>query len=200
MEDCCLVSTQHELVETVRDVVSELPPQDCLKQATRNQLVRLCEDAGHNVVQYAGLKLYCDADMHVPMLDANVKELDAERAPEAIEALRPIGIPWELDYLLGQGTAFAYYLEGRPVAFAATHRPGKVSDKIGNVMVGTLEQHRRRGYGKAVISATTRRVIEQRKVAVWGMAEDNIPALHTAKSVGYKVYCTVFELRFAQNV
>jgi len=93
--------------------------------------------------------------------------------------------------------AFAYFLDGRAVAFAGTHPVGNFSDRIGNVMVGTLDGYRRRGCGKALVSATTGRLLNQERVAVYGTNDDNVASIRTAQSVGYRTYCHTFQVRLA---
>ena len=58
------------------------------------------------------------------------------------------------------------------------------------------EEHRRRGYGKAVVSATTGELLRQGRVGVYGTATSNIASIRTARSVGYHPFATVFEARF----
>ena len=62
-------------------------------------------------------------------------------------------------------------------------------------MIGLMAPHRRRGYGKALASATASELIRQGRTAVWGTGADNVPAIRTAYSVGYEVYCRLFEVR-----
>ena len=67
--------------------------------------------------------------------------------------------------------------------------------RIGNVMVGTREEYRRRGYAKAVVASTTAELLAQGRMAVYGTDEDNIASQRTAHAVGYQQFCRVFEIR-----
>lgn len=201
LKDRALVSTQYELVPTIRDLVMKASsPRDLLAEKMRNRLIALCAailrpEEGCYV--YDGVKLYCNERTYVPIADENVRRITRQTAGQAMARLRPVGIPDDVDYLLADDAAFAYYVEDQPVAFAGTHPAGPMSDRIGDAMVGTLEQYRRRGYGKAVASATTGELLRQERVTVWGAAADNVAAIKTASSVGFQLYCRVFEIRFS---
>ncbi len=200
-DDRAVVVTQHRLLEQVRRIVEPVGVSpELLADAVRAELLAACEQdgaIGAGLWPYDGIKLYCAETTYPPVDSPDVRQLSIETADEAIAALEAIGMPSTADYLLEDNAAFAYYLHGRPVAFAGTHPVGGFRDRIGNTMVATLEPYRRRGFGSAVISATTGALLGQGRVAVWGAAPDNVAALRTAAAVGYQVYCRVFELRFA---
>ncbi len=111
-------------------------------------------------------------------------------------ALGQVGAPDDADYFLKDGAAFACWVDGNPVAFAGTHPVGEFSDRVGNVMVGTLAEHRGRGHGKAVVSATTGKLLRQGLVGVFGTLTSNIPSIRAARAVGYHPFATVFAARF----
>ena len=198
--DRALVSTQHELVEATRHVVEQArTPEELLAEDFTSSILRLCENAlgpGAALRGYDGVKLYCCAEHYVRTDDPNVRRITHENTKHVMRHLREEGIPDDADYLLADNAAFAYWLEEIPVAFAGTHPVGEFSDRIGNIMVGVLEPYRRRGYGKALVSATTGELLRQGRTVVWGALADNVPAIKTAHSVGYELYCRLFEVRF----
>lgn len=198
--DRAFVSTQSELAEKVRDVVGKVFTQEQFHDDdVRNRLEMVCRGrltSKNKYYLYSGMKLYCDKDTHICIRDESVRKLTRDNAAEAITRLSSVGIPDEAGYLLTDNAACAYYAEGHPVAFAGTHPAGGMSDRIGDVMVGTLDGYRRHGYGKAVLSATTGTLIGQGRVAVLGTYDDNIAVVKTGQSVGFRVYCRVFEVRF----
>ena len=200
MNDRAFVSTQHELVDEVRNLVGIAAlPQELVRDDIRGRLVALCRDTlgdQNAYYLYDGVKLYCDEHTYIRIADEHVRKITHDTAADAIARLRSVDVPGDVDYLMADDAAFAYYVEDRPVAFAATHPMGDMSAGIGNIMVGTLESYRRRGYGKAVVSATTGELLRQGSVTVWGAYADNIPAIKTASSVGFQRYCRVFEVRF----
>jgi len=202
LNDRCLISTQHELVGKVKEVVGSLSsPQQLLRSDLRDRLLAACFDAlgaqASNI--YSGLKLACDEESLVRIEDRRVRKVTRDAAPEVIRNLSHEGVPDNVEYMLADDAAFAYYAGHQPVSFAGTHPLSATGLKVGNVMVATLEPYRRRGFGKAVVSATTACLIEQGKVAVYGTSDDNIPSIRTALSVGYRPYCRVLEVRFADQ-
>lgn len=201
MEDRAVLVSAPELTASVREVVAKIAaPADLMNPAAIANLTAQCgtrAGGGANIRPYLGRKYCCDVEMLSPVRDVNVRKLTWENAPRATRELKSLGIPDDLTYLLAESAAFAYLLDGAPVAFAGTHPAHNMSDSIGDVMVGTLDEHRRRGFGRAVISATTEAVLAQGKVAIWGMSHDNVAAMRTASSIGYQQYCEVLELRCA---
>lgn len=200
LHDRALVSTQHEMVAMVRPIVEKAEePCQLHDEAIISSLIKLCAEAtgdATDLYQYEGVKLYCDPENYVLVMDSNVRRITRRDAGEAIAALREVGIPDDVDYLLADNAAFAYYVDNAPVGFAGTHPVGEFSDRIGNICVGVLGRHHRRGYGKALVSATTGELLHQGRTAVWGTAANNAAAIKTAQSVGYNHYCWLLELRF----
>ncbi len=198
----CLISTQHELVSEMQRFADTMTPSQLMTSETREKLAEICYrclDEDIECYTYSGVKLYCDRSAYLPIADDNVRKITRVNAGEAMTWLLDEGIPTDVDYLLGDDAAFAYYVDDRPVAFAGTHPVGDMSARIGNVMVGTHRDHRARGYGKAVVSATTGRLLDQGRVAVYGTSEDNVASQKTALSVGYQVFSHVFEVRSANG-
>lgn len=199
LADRAVLVSSAELAVALREAVAEAEePAELMEPETIADLTARCSAlAGGSTAlwPYMGRKYCCDSEMLRPVHNANVQRLTPDNASCAMHRLKSVGIPDDPTYLLAEDAAFAYFLDGYPVAFAASHPAGDMSDSIGNVMVGTLAEYRRRGFGKAVISATTEAVVARGKVAVWGMSHDNVPAMRTASSIGYQQYCEVFELR-----
>ncbi|MEW6752847.1 MAG: GNAT family N-acetyltransferase [Candidatus Latescibacterota bacterium] len=176
----------------------ELMEPDCLADLSARCAALAGE--GTTLEPYLGRKCCCDAGRLRAVRNTNVRQLTPANAPQAMRRPQPVGIPNDTAYLLADDAAFAYYLGHEPVAFAGTHPVGAFSDRLGNVMVGTLQAHRGRGFGRAVVAATTQALVTGGRVAVWGMAHDNAAAARTAASVGYEQYCEVFELRGGQPI
>jgi len=198
LDNSAIISTQYELLDDVRGVLASIPnPADLLREEARESFVTLCNSHAPNEELYShcGVKLYCDTAMFAPVRDPNVKKLTDETVHHAVGIL----VLHHPEYLLHDDAAFAYFLEDTPVSFSGSHPAGSMSDRIGDVMVETLEPYRQRGYGKAVISATTQALLERGRVAVWGTSEDNAAARRTAESVGYETFCHVFMIRHSRT-
>ena len=201
LEDRAVLVSAPEFAASVREAVAEAEePADLMKPETIADLTARCSavaGGGADLRPYLGRKYCCDSEMLRPVHNANAQRLTSRTASCAMQRLRCVGIPDDPAYLLAEDAAFANFLDEDPVAFAGTHPGRDMAESVGDVMVGTLEEYRRRGFGKAVISATTEAVVARGKVAVWGMSHDNVPAMRTASSIGYQQYCEVFELRYA---
>lgn len=200
MEDRCLISTSRSLVQEVAALKDRTQSIDEFGQPeVQDELLALCRDRlgdGAVCYTYSGPKLYCDGSSYAACHDGDVREITRANAGEAITHLLDFGIPTDADYLLADGTAFAYYLDELPVAFACTSPSGE-SSRVGDMMVGVKDGFRRRGFGKAVVSASTGAVLRQGRTAVYGTLDENIASIGTALAVGYRIYCRVFEVRIA---
>jgi hypothetical protein len=94
-------------------------------------------------------------------------------------------------------TDLAWLLPAVALAMLGPSRGSGAEDRVGNVMVRTLEGHRRRGYGKAVVSTTTGELLRHDRVGVWGALTTNVASIRTACSMGYQPFATVFAVRFS---
>ena len=177
-------------------------PAACLGPAVRAGLAAICRRASGGdapVGTYGGPKLLCVPATYRPAVDPRVRPVTQADAAEMIGRLRCVGIPDDPDYLLADDAAVAFVLDGEPVAFAGTHPAGAFANRIGDVMVGTLEGYRRRGCGRAVVSATTGALLQQGRVAVYGTDEENAASVRTALAVGYRELCRVFGVRIGRR-
>ena len=81
------------------------------------------------------------------------------------------------DRLIAQANAGYAYLDDA----------GMPENKILGVSVWVRYGYRRKGYGKAVVSAAIKEILNIGGVARWGTRMDNIASIATAKSLGYQV-------------
>lgn len=201
-DDRCLVSTRHELVyEVERTVQAVEVPAELMDPPIQTRLLELCLAAlPGTLTTYSGVKRLCDGRDYQRINDPNVRKLTSADLPLIMDRFYPDVPGDDPDYaeeILGGDAAFAYYVGDEPVSLAHTHHPGPMCDHIGDLSVeGTLESHRRRGYGKAVVSATTGEVLRQGRVPVWGAFDEDVAVRRTASSVGFQIFCRVFEVRY----
>ena len=193
MQGKALVSCPETMAPQIEGVLGDLETPGQLRAGAVIDRLLAIATAERNVEIYQGVKLACDDSTFRPATTDGVRKLTVESAPTVIRHLARIGIPDDVGYLLHDSTAYAYYIGENPVSFAATH-PCEAED-IGNMMVGTLQEHRRRGYGKTSASATTSEVLRQGRTPVWGTEADNHAAIRTAESLGYERFCWVCEVR-----
>ena len=93
--------------------------------------------------------------------------------------------------------AFAYYFEGQPVSCCGTMPIGDMKAEIAEVGgVFTLESRRRKGFAKAVVSATTNLILNSGRIPIYGTSDRNLASQHTAISVGYKEYAWSLSVRY----
>jgi predicted GNAT family acetyltransferase len=68
-----------------------------------------------------------------------------------------------------------------------------MGELIVEVGVDTHPDFRRRGFGKAVVSAMTEALLKQGRIPVYRCSEDNIASLRLAQSVGYETYAHIVQ-------
>lgn len=198
----CAISARHEWVEPLRRLFSSLRDPDELRAGRFDaSILQTCSDT----LPLAGLSLHrgpkyacCEEDFR-SFADENVRSIAEDSAApgrvasatcqvaEVSSVLCDAGLA--LPYTVEEKTAFAYYLDDRPVACCGTlpigHMEGEVSD-VGSVY--TLPAMRRRGFARAVVSATTAAVLRAGRVPAYSTWEQNIASQRTARSVGYREY------------
>lgn len=69
---------------------------------------------------------------------------------------------------------------------AAVAAVGWQSDRFAEIGVSTVPTQRRRGWGKAVVSACTSVVLAAGLTPLYVVAEDNQPSIHIAEALGYR--------------
>jgi len=60
------------------------------------------------------------------------------------------------------------------------------SDRFAEIGVSTVQAQRGRGWGKAVVSACTAVVLAAGLTPLYVVAEDNLPSIHIAETLGYR--------------
>jgi GNAT superfamily N-acetyltransferase len=86
---------------------------------------------------------------------------------------------------------FAYVIveEGMVIARASVrYRPEVLEGRTWALGVSVKPQHRRKGYGKAVMSAATREIIEAGGLALWNTEADKLASAGVGEALGYERY------------
>jgi GNAT superfamily N-acetyltransferase len=68
--------------------------------------------------------------------------------------------------------------------------------EIAHIYVITHPRHRRKGYGKSVVSRITDEVLNQGLVPQYQTLEDNVSSMAIARSLGFERYATTVAVRF----
>jgi len=91
------------------------------------------------------------------------------------------------------GIAFGVFQEGKLVSVSEAPPIGHMQDMIEEVGVDTLLKYRRRGYGKAVISATTKAIFDIGRIPIYRCSSKNVASIRLAKTVGYEKYADIIQ-------
>jgi predicted GNAT family acetyltransferase len=99
---------------------------------------------------------------------------------------------------LRDGTAFGVVVDGKLVSLASVvPTPEATSNyRLAWPGVETVPEYRRRGYGKAVVSAVTETLLSRDITPVYSCSVTNIASAKTAKSVGYQLYGEKLQWRY----
>ena len=92
----------------------------------------------------------------------------------------------EWQQLYAEGYRYCDVLvDGRAVATAALCP--RTEQEWGTIAVGTVPDHRNKGYGKAIVSLVTQAILDAGKAAVISTHEDNAPMRRVAVALGYQL-------------
>ncbi len=87
---------------------------------------------------------------------------------------------------IADGCAFGVFQNDKVVSEASAPHIGVMQDRIEEPGPDTLPEYRRRGYAKAVLSHTTKAILELDRVPIYRLSKANLASLRTAQSVGYR--------------
>jgi GNAT superfamily N-acetyltransferase len=91
------------------------------------------------------------------------------------------------------GIAFGVFQEGKLISVSEAPDIGHMQDLIEEVGVDTHPKYRRRGYGKAVISAMTKAILDIGRIPIYRCDPQNEASVRLAKAIGYKKYADIIE-------
>jgi len=191
----CVISVRGELMRRVTRIVRPLGIERMRDPQAAQQLVIAATKTlgmGRKMTTTTGPILYCTANTlrmwqkhdcrQVTSLDVPVVEQTGLYGPS-------------LDRSVDEGTCFAAWSGSHPVALAGTYPVPHMADAIADINVsGTLEGHRNQGFGRTVVSHTTRAVLNLGLVPVYMTADSNVQSKRTARAVGYRSYGWQFQV------
>lgn len=93
------------------------------------------------------------------------------------------------------GIAFGVFQEGELVSVSEAPGIGHMQNSIEEVGVDTLPEYRRRGYGKAVISAMTKAILDIGRIPIYRCNSQNKASVRLAKAIGYEKHADIIEFR-----
>jgi predicted GNAT family acetyltransferase len=96
---------------------------------------------------------------------------------------------------INDGIAFGVFLKGELVSVSDAPAIGPMQDEIEEMGVETSPDYQRRGYGKTVISAMTRAILDIGRVPVCRCGANKEASLRLARAVGYMKYADIIQFR-----
>jgi GNAT superfamily N-acetyltransferase len=188
--DACVVSAPPEFVRQTAEVAGGKSPadvidSDALPSALREELESI---VGPAVVSYADHSDFVPVDEMGarPLTPSDIPALRQLSRDAGAEAWENSGISFDRVPILG------IYDQHILVAAASYERWG---ERILHVGVVTHPEHRGKGFGRGVASATTAHALEAGGIAQWQTLETNTPSLAIAKKLGYQPYCRTLAIR-----
>ena len=198
----CLISLQYQMVRPMLEIVKRIKdPEEFRSHKFDQEILQMCSLALAQEQKLSisrGPKYYCSRANLNFSPDPNVRLIAEENLPEVLTAFGNGEL--SLPDTVSEKRSFAYYFEGRPVAYCSNLPLGHMQEEVAAVGgVFTLASVRRRGFAKAVVSATTNAVLKSGRVPIYGTSDDNVASKRTALSVGYKEYAWNLSVRYVPN-
>lgn len=93
------------------------------------------------------------------------------------------------------GIVFGVFQEGKLVSVSEAPVIGHMQEPIEEVGIETLPEYQRRGYGKAVLSATTNAILNIGRIPIYRCSSKNEASIRLARTVGYEKYADIIEFQ-----
>ncbi|MFO7650752.1 MAG: GNAT family N-acetyltransferase [bacterium] len=195
-ENRAALSVQSQLYKPVRRIlgrhgIARIREPRCLDDLTR--LVETHRSMLGQVSVASGPINCCAAETFRPRLTHPCRAVTEADLP----AVRQSGLyeDW-LEQSVRAGTCHAAFDSGRPVALCGTFDVPHLADRVADIgLAGTLDSHRRLGFGSSVLSATTAAILAVGKTPVHQTSDRNVASIATARSVGYREFGWDFRVR-----
>jgi len=193
-----IISVRPDLFEKLQALLAERPaPEELRTPEWRTRLGSLLKPGEQSRLVHV---LYCRPErlrLFTRPECRQLREADVEAFVKLKLTLYPECDPECLatDILrnIRDGIAFGCFHEGQLVSVTEAPAIGHMQDLIEELGVDTLPEYRGRGYGKAVVSATTKAILDLGRIPVARIGAANEPALRLAASVGYEKYADIIE-------
>ncbi len=114
-----------------------------------------------------------------------------------LPALRESGLyeDW-LEPSVRAGTCQVAFDSSRPVALCGTYEVPHLGDRVADIgLAGTVDSHRRLGYGSSVLSATTAAILAAGKTPIHQTSDRNLASIATARAIGYREFGWDYRVR-----
>lgn len=145
----------------------------------RLKKMRLFIFQGENMTEYGGAKVLGTDDY--PLFESFFRKTHKNANPDG----------WLADYFsekAGKGYFTGYFKDGRLVSVCDAPDMPYMEDVIQHTGIVTLEEERRKGYGKLTAALATHHLLQKGVCPQWECNVGNIASLELAKSIGYKEF------------
>lgn len=178
-EDLCVVAYSpvlEDFVDTLKHsdpdgILAAVEGKYCLKK------IRLLIFQEETVTQYGSAKVLEREDY--PLFEAFFRETNKNADPGS----------W-LPYYFSEkgGRLTGYFKDGRLVSVCDAPDMPYMEDRIQHTGIMTLEEERRKGYGKLTAALATHRLLQNGICPQWECDLGNLASFGLAKSIGYKEF------------
>jgi hypothetical protein len=98
-------------------------------------------------------------------------------------------------HLSPERIAYGIVSDGSVLSVAYAHLTGVMEDLVADIGVETASAHRKKGYGKTVVSAVVKEIASRGGVARYACSPANAASVATAKSVGFVLWARSLIMR-----
>jgi len=193
--DACVVSVPPQLIDDVREKAAIIPIE---KIMSADSIRALFGDSVHHTIgpAYQG---YAEAEDFHPIPSPHVRKLSTSDRP-LLQVLVDGCDPkeWRDSGInVNDENLFGYFLSGSIVAVAGII---PWASYAANPSVVTHPDYRKKGYGKAVVSAAMQHILDQGSVVLYQTLLANVPAVRIAESLGCKPYAKSMYVAFKEEM
>jgi GNAT superfamily N-acetyltransferase len=186
----CIVSVPPALTETVSSALRDQPPASVFDPTF---LARLFGDGVERVIGPAWLG-YADATDLQPIAAPDVRILQPDDAAALDRLAKACGVAdWEECGRSGwTSPVYGRFFGGEIAAVGGYDVWG---EKLAHVGIVTHPEQRRRGHGRAVVSAVAGHALRSGLIAQYRALKSNTPSLAVARVLGFQKYAVTIAVR-----
>lgn len=183
--DLCVVAYSPALRDFA-DTLKQKTPDGILAAVEgkyRPKKMRLLAFQEEKVTEYGDAKVLEGKDY--PLFESFFRETHKNADPDG----------WLTDYFSEKkGFLTGYFQDGRLVSVCDAPDMPYMEEKIQHTGIMTLEEERRKGYGKRTAALATHRLLQKGICPQWECNLGNLASFELAKSIGYKEFGSAYIL------
>jgi hypothetical protein len=195
-----VISVSPDLFLALKRLLAERPtPRELCTVKWRKKVGSLAGREGIGRLESA---LYCDLEHHHPFEIPECRRLRVSDVGRFVEMklhlnpnCDPDALARDIKRNITDGIAFGVFFKEDLVSVSDAPAIGPMQNEIEEVGVETSPDCLRRGYGKAMISAMTRAILDIGRIPVCRCGANNEASLRLARGVGYMKYADIIQIR-----